>query len=783
MCLACSNIPKLKSFRKRILLRTEKAGEDTGKRDRTRVRNEYLTSKEMVQKLKEQKEKLDQKDDKLFFITSTAVRLRIRAGSLRDKLREYSRRGSVKAVCFKLQKAADLGLLDDKTTLKAMLETVSRNLHVKTNGKRYQPSFKLFLEVLLMLGGPRIATFVAINLGGPEIHSIYRWRNQHSVDISGGIQQNNFKKLGPVYKEAMAKIKSCSVPVLAAEDETAIIGHATYHQNTDELFGFCGVNGQQHACLDHFAVVVGDGEEGFTSIVNAFKEYKIGTYGRAILLNPLHPNLPRIAVLVMPTCNRFDHQFVYRQWQEVKRLYDQELKNIVGPLIGNSSDGDSRRRKLMLQLATVDVGYRFKPIPRNLGFIFSCKKVDTENGYEVEDMCDQDYVHNHKKLLNPLDHASRVLRMDDYLVHMNHLQLVSEVFPFPDHGLGLSDIERRDRQNWRSAQKLTFPKVQRCLEALINGTVQGRPPDITLLGTKTYLLIIWYYVEIFCSCVASLTTRITYAAIVTHFLAIWRNWIYRHRRLKLPVNFISRETSTDVILSCHFAVMLIVYMRDNFPQEDCQLDDTGSDVVEDFWSKNGQWVGNHHNYTFGELRRNTSHMIRLEEIRVDPSAPDFAKPHPKQESIWGQQCERPINVANLKEYPAIGTEIEAWKEGIKIARRLARSVGMIPDIDAVDEDNNDDGNDDNDGHDGSEGDDGCLDNNVRGRNQHNERNAGREDYWFYRPFECLENTFRSNQDENDGDHSCSPTVVDEDDISDGGPTISGKATIFQYSRT
>ena len=318
MCLACSNIPKLESFRKRILLRNEKAGKDTNKQDTTRIRNEYLTSKEMMEKLKEQKEKLDQKDDQLFFVTSKAVRLRIRAGSLRDKLKEYSRRGSFKAVCYKLQKAADLGMLDDKNTLKAMLETVSRNLHVKKNGKRYRPSFKLFLEVLLMWGGPRIATFVATNLGGPEIHSIYRWRNQHRVDISGGIQEANFKKLGPLYKEAMANIKSSSVPVLAAEDETAIIGRVTYHQDTDELFGFCGVNGQQHACLDHFAVVVGDGEEGFTTIVNAFKEYKIGTFGRAILLNPLHPNLPRIAVLVMPTCNRFDHQFVYRQWQAVK---------------------------------------------------------------------------------------------------------------------------------------------------------------------------------------------------------------------------------------------------------------------------------------------------------------------------------------------------------------------------------------------------------------------------------------------------------------------------------
>ena len=572
MCSACSNIPKLESFRKRILLRNEKTSQETNKRDTTSIRNEYLTSKEMVEKLKEQKEKLDRKNDQLFFATSSAIRLRIRAGSLRDKLREYSRRGSVKAICFKLQRAADLGLLNDKTTLMAMLETVSRNLHVEKNGKRYRPSFKLFLEVLLMLGGPRIATFVAINLGGPEIHSIYRWRNQHRVDISGGIQESNLKKLGPLYKEAMANITSSSVPVLAAEDETAIIGHVTYHQDRDELLGFCGVNGQHHACLDHFAVKVGDGEEGFTNIINAFKEYKIGTFGRAILLNPLHPNLPRIAVLVMPTCNKFDHHFVYQQWQEVKRLYDQELKHIVGPLIGNSSDGDSRRRKIMLQLATVDVGNRFRPIPRNLGFIFSCRKLDTdENGYHVEDMCDQDYVHNHKKLLNPLDHATRVLRMCEYLVHMNHLQLVSEVFPFADHGLGVSDSERRYRQDWTSAQKLTFPKVQECLEALINGTVQGYPPNITLLGTKMYRVMIWYYVEIFCSSVASLTNRIKYAAIVTHFLGIWQNWVYRHRNLKLSVNFISRETYTDVILSCHFAVMLIVYMRDNVPKEDCHL--------------------------------------------------------------------------------------------------------------------------------------------------------------------------------------------------------------------
>ena len=147
----------------------------------------------------------------------------------------------------------------------------------------------------------------------------------------------------------------------------------------------------------------------------------------------------------------------------------------------------------------------------------------------------------------------------------------------------------------------------------------------------------WERQPIFSRSVASLTNKIKYAAIVTHFLGICRNWVYRHRNLKLSVKFISRETYKAGILSCHFAVMLIVYMTDNFPQEDCRPDITGSDALEDFWSKNGQWVGNHHNFTFGDLRRNTSHMIRLEEICMDPSAPEFAKPHPKQESIWRKQ--------------------------------------------------------------------------------------------------------------------------------------------------
>ena len=101
---------------------------------------------------------------------------------------------------------------------------------------------------------------------------------------------------------------------------------------------------------------------------------------------------------------------------------------------------------------------------------------------------------------------------------------------------------------------------------------------------------------------------------------------------------------------------------------------------------------------------------------------------------------------------------------------------MIFAVCVQDEGNNDDDNG-NDGHQESQSVSSCLDNDG----QHNAANVGDGVYWFYRPFECLRNTFLSNQDEVDEDLACSPPACDKDDVSAGGPTISGKAAIYQYS--
>lgn len=195
-------------------------------------------------------------------------------------------------------------------------------------------------------------------------------------------------------------------------------------------------------------------------------------------------------------------------------------------------------------------------------------------------------------------------------------------------------------------------------------------------------------------------------------------------------------------------------MRDNFPNQECRLELTGSDILEDFWSKNGQWVGNHHNYNFGDLSRNTSHMIRLEQIRVDPNAPEFAKPHPKQESIWAKQYPEGYEKACLDHYPVHGEEVQAWREGMGLAEELARSVGMAP-SDAINggEPQVGDGDDD-DGGCGGVCDDDSVDDETN--------------LWFYRPFRYPGNKFF------EGNGRLPTENTDEDEVCNGGPCLSGK---------
>ena len=75
----------------------------------------------------------------------------------------------------------------------------------------------------------------------------------------------------------------------------------------------------------------------------------IGHYAHVIIANHLHENIPHLVVVVHPTYNKFHANFVHQQWEKIEYLWKKHVEPFLGPIIGHSSNGDSRRRMLMLK--------------------------------------------------------------------------------------------------------------------------------------------------------------------------------------------------------------------------------------------------------------------------------------------------------------------------------------------------------------------------------------------------------------------------------------------------
>jgi hypothetical protein len=277
-----------------------------------------------------------------------------------------------------------------------------------------------------------------------------------------------------------------SVLVEQSEDETVIIKLLEYMQATDTIVGSCGRRGADHECQPDYVHVVGHDQGSYARLQDFFRHSIVAHMARVVMINPLHTDLPAYCVLLMPTCNTFRHHFVVRQWERIEELHRRYLLPVLGPLTGKASDGDSRRRKAMEMHAYSDQGNRFSIDHANFTASGEIKADQLGRVYSLGIM-DQDYIHCGKKLTYPLDHATRLLNLGGHMVHMNHLELVHQTFPIRQHGLRNEDINRQDRQNWESAQRIFFPMVRECLYLLEVGGQHGVPQDVK--GNRIYLEI------------------------------------------------------------------------------------------------------------------------------------------------------------------------------------------------------------------------------------------------------------------------------------------------------
>jgi hypothetical protein len=130
-----------------------------------------------------------------------------------------------------------------------------------------------------------------------------------------------------------------------------------------------------------------------------------------------------------------------------------------------------------------------------------------------------DFIHNGKKLINPLDSLVKVLQLGSDVCCLKHIGLIYNTFKFDEHGLRLEDVTRTDRQNWASVQRICAIKTRTYLLEL---RMAADGHHERTLGTEMYLEICSSYIDIFLSVSMSLQERIVSAAKVSLFLRIWK---------------------------------------------------------------------------------------------------------------------------------------------------------------------------------------------------------------------------------------------------------------------
>ena len=602
---------------------------------------------------------------------------------------------------------------------------ILQNVGRDARGQRHSPKVMQFMKIVRLVGGPQVSKILSTNLGLPAESTLAK--ENYAPPWRAGFHKTNWESIRASYlavAEANPGIKKCLV--LSAEDETGVRPEVGWDATTDTITGLCGLDCENHCptlegcrkrkncnpvhqCLSNELVLVVGNDPGAYDRVKAICEtYRKGRMLRIMMLNPLDPKWPRLVCAHFDTCNAFSAKdYVNYQWRQVELYYQKYVADIVGPLVGFASDGDGRRRKLMLHYALdadPDKLMCFCCAPNalqrgctreryglpNASFTLKAWKIirgprqgvpiDTLEAekFWIRYIGDQDYIHCGKKLINCTCHASRHLRLGPYMhVHINQITSNMKAQTREEHGLLRGDDVRGGwkAMDWPSAVRLMKKKHLVSLHNLRRGR-GNLVPNESVGGMLEYLKICRMYVSIFADWSLTNTERTRRAGIVVTYLRLWYCYVKHdpHKLgLKLQINFITREAFQDTLLSCHAAVLIIMANRDLTPWQVCNLVRAGTDCCEDFFSFAGSSVANKRVYSTLEARRTIRNhlMVILSAAMGNVNMPKNRK---NRKQVWDHEGDKRTVLDN----PENEVLSAAWKRGSLVAYVLATQHGMIP---------------------------------------------------------------------------------------------------------
>jgi hypothetical protein len=344
----------------------------------------------------------------------------------------------------------------DFTFLNIILNNMIQNFIREERGYRYDTIVRQFACSLYILGGRTAYEFVRLNIPAllPSVQTIQSYIGTSENHLTEGLF--NYDGASDYFNRNQSILGFC------AEDSTAIVPKITYDTKSDTFIGFS-------LPLDDNGVPIikSYSTNSFIRLEQWYSDLSQATSLNACLIQPLSTSIKNISpylIAAYGTDNKFKSSDVILRWGHI---YQQcKVKGIR--VIGYSTDCDSRYLHAMrISLGFfASFGYVDHPdilsidLPTNWCWFF----MQHEQLY----VCLQDPIHICTKLRNRLLSKKATLLLGNQLVNIEPLLYLIENFSKLDHALVRSDIDPKDRQNYKSCTKISSDNVLNLFEQIPN---------------------------------------------------------------------------------------------------------------------------------------------------------------------------------------------------------------------------------------------------------------------------------------------------------------------------
>ena len=697
LCEQCHHLRGSDAFRSAL-----RRANDTQRLEATTTNVRYMSEITMVKRLKT-------KQSNTRVTKKKNNRLRSRSEELyklpptKEELRKYANR--IRVFAPQLTVSKEQG--KQKTVLAIAADLIKNILNAGRRANTYGPESMNVAALIRASAGPRLYTRLESIMNLPTIRYVEQHIARMPVHVFlPGMCSNNWENVARIYTMAMEKIgiPRGSVLTLIAEDETSVVAKAQWDSRSDQIVGYCGaacenkcetvkicrkegVCPQVHSCDTNLAnqewrrPLGGDDQKNgatYDRMKNVHDTMRVAPMMKAVVINPMHKDLVPMVVMLTGTCNAVTTDIhVKQQWKDEGDWYKVHLAETLGPQVGRSTDGDSRRRRRMINDASDSGTFMGLNTPTFTYRIAT--EIDGNRVVYRRYVPDTDWIHGAKKLINSCASPARELMIGPgNYCHLGRVRVVMNSMNRAEHGM-LKDDDLRTAwraMDWPSVTRLISSRHLKCLDTIINGN-EASPPDASMSATKLYLSVIRRYVGMFASKQDTLSIRVKSAGYVITFLRLWRQWVKNTTGLTLQKHFITREAFQDIALSCHAFVLMLMFHRDKAPDHPATPWKMGSNCVEDLFASLGGMVMHKRVYTIMEATQTVSTQNRINSFtRMLNGA--AKRPNRRMDESWDEAPRTSGEIANLLVTSTDDEMRMDWLAGVTEAYAEATAKGMKP---------------------------------------------------------------------------------------------------------